>query len=888
MATHLYELVHDRARQHPTAIAFGAQHGLSWRTLTGTQVGELVDRLAVELAAEGVKEGDRVVLWMPNHWRTPLYHFALWKLGAVVVPFDRETNPEAGARILESVQPRCAIVGHGERPSWLQGFQVREWWEPGTKATGSGQQASGEDVGAVAGSPLPVAWSPWQRPTEELAAIVFTSGTTGSPKGCMITHANLCSQVEALRYTVALDETSRLASILPLSHLFELTVGMLYPFSMGAAVHYIPSRRGPDIVRVLAEQRITHMLVVPQFLTVMGRTVDDQLRSKLPGPVYTALMALASHMPLSSRRYLFRSVHRRLGGRLKLIASGGAALPPETQLLWQRLGVRVVQGYGASECSPVIACGKDDGSTPVGSVGKPLRGVEVRLSADGELLVRGPNVMRGYWNDPERTAEAIHDGWYATGDLGTIDPDGNITISGRAKDLIVLPSGLNVWPQDVEDVLRADPAVGDAAVIAVPSAAGGATLHAYLLPARPGAGADDLAAIIGRANGRLAQHQRLATASWWNEAGNDADFPRTAIGKVRRAMLPLPEQAQTTRVEAAMAADDPVAQAVAGVARVARVQPEQTLAELGLDSFGLVELSLAIEEKTGKAVSDGDLSTDMTVEQVRRLVVETQEGDGVSGALTGDEAISTEQPLWPYTWGRFLRALSLPFDALYRLMVTKTVVLGGEHLRRLPRRVVFAGTHHSFADLPLIRFGLAQTPARRLAGRLVVATAAGEYAKAGPLAEYGRLAFGLYPLRQRGEREASLRGLARLAEAGNAVLIFPQGEHANPELERAGDPSVQFRPGVAHLVAALDAAVVPFGLAGTELMMPPEREVFHGLIIAGVPVSIRRGPLAIAFGAPMSLGPGEEPQAFAARLQEASFALARQAEKALEDRRARR
>src|SRR5581483_3350302 len=165
-----------------------------------------------------------------------------------------------------------------------------------------------------------------------------------------------------------------------------------------------------------------------------------------------------------------------------LMVSGGAALPAEAQRLWERLGVRVVQGYGASECSPVIACGTADGLAPIGSVGRPLPGVEVKLSAEGEILVHGPNVMQGYWRDIERTAEVLTDGWYSTGDLARIDTGGNIWIEGRARDLIVLPSGLNLWPQDVEDVLRSHAAVRDAAIVAAPTASGGVTLHAYLIP----------------------------------------------------------------------------------------------------------------------------------------------------------------------------------------------------------------------------------------------------------------------------------------------------------------------------------------------------------------------------------------------------------------------
>jgi long-chain acyl-CoA synthetase len=714
-------------------------------------------------------------------------------------------------------------------------------------------------------------------PAEEVAAIFFTSGTTGDPKGCTITHANLCAQVAAIHHTIPLEPSCRLASVLPLSHLFELTVGLLYPLSCGAAIHYVPSRRGPDIVRVFAEQRVTHLIGVPQLLTLMGQGLDAQLRARLPGPAYRALGAAAERLPLGVRRGLFWFVHRQIGGQLRLMAAGGAALPAETQRLWERLGVRVVQGYGTSECSPVVACGAADGSTPIGSVGKPLHGVEVRLSPEGELQVRGPNVMRGYWQDPERTAEVLQDGWYSTGDLASVDEAGNIRLAGRAKDLIVLPSGMNVWPQDVEDVLRQNPAVQDAAVVAVPTTSGGATLHAYLIPAGAAAGDADLSVLVAHANGVLAQHQRLATASWWPEAG----FPRTSTLKVRRNLLPLPENVGAVRVDTVLAVDDPVGQAIAGAARVNSVADDQTLSGLGLDSMGLVELALALEQKTGKTVGDGDLRLDMTVAQARDLLAAAPALDGASPR--GDLGASVVPPLWPYqAVGRSLRGLALPFDLLYRYAVTDTYVIGREHLRSLPECVIFAGTHHSFADMPLLRKALARTVGRRRARRLVVATAAGGFGSAGMLAQYGILAFGLYPLQQHGEREASLRGLARLAEQGNAILIFPQGVHATPEQERANNPAARFRPGVAHLAAALDAPVVPFGLAGTERVIPPHVPPdFQGPVVGGIPVTLQRGPLAIAFAPPLTLQPGEAPAAFAARLQDVCFALTRQAEAAL-------
>ncbi len=858
MVSHLYDVVRERAEQFPNAVAVGGQQGLVWKTVDSRQLLDLVDRLAEELAAKGVRAGDRVVVWLPNHWRTPVYLFALWKLGAIVVPFDREMNPDAGSLILNSVEPRVTLAGYGERPAWAKSGNVVEWWEPGSEV----QQASGS-------------WSP---PDEELAVAAFTSGTTGVPKGCMISHSNLCSQLDPLFDAAPLDPSCRLASVLPLSHLFELTCGLLYPIRAGAAVHYVPSRRGPDIVRVLQEQRVTHMMCVPQLLMMMGQALEDQLKSALPGPLLRTLKSTADRVPLKARRVIFGAVHKKLGGHLGIMVSGGAALPVDTQRLWERLGIQVVQGYGASECSPVIACGKWDGSAPIGSVGQPLRGVEVKPSPEGELLVHGPNVMRGYWKDPERTAEVLTDGWYATGDLARIDAAGNVWIEGRARDLIVLPSGMNLWPQDVEDALRAHAAVKDAVVVAVPTSSGGATLHAYLIP--QGAPVD-IAAVINASNARLAQHQRVATASWWAEP----DFPRTNTLKVRRNMLPLPEAAEAIRIDRSLAADDPVALAICGVARSTSVEPQQTLGELGLDSLGLVELAVTLEEKTGKAVPETVLSGDMTVQQVREAVATAP--DQADGGSHGQDA-PLDMPLWPYTWGRAFRALSLPVDVQYVRGISETIVLGNEHLRGLRPPVIFAGTHHGFPDMALVRRALAASPSPGLARRLVPA-ASSVGLTAGKLRVKGLglppwymvLAFGVYPLTQQRHQEASMRGLVRVARAGNAILIFPQGTHVNPEDERAGDPAARFRTGVAHLAQALDATVVPFGLAGTEIVLPPTVEGFKGIVVGGVPFSYRRGPLAIAFGDGIRRGPIESPEDFTARLQTESFGLTRLAEEAL-------
>lgn len=862
-----------RCLRLPNAQVVGGQEGLRWHHLDGRAFLQRVAALAADLQDRGVGPGDRVVLWVPNGWRTPALFAAIWQAGAIAVPFDREMNAEAAQTILRLVEARLVITGYGQRPEWADDAPVAEWWEPRP----------------VAASTLQLTFP--SAGDEAVAAIYFTSGTTGSPKGCTITHRNLLSQVRVLTGVVPVAPGDVFGSILPLSHLFELTCGMLYPIIQGATVEYIPSRKGPDIVRVLSERRVTHMVVVPQVLALMGAAAADRLRGMLGAGRYEALLRLADRLPMRARRALFWPVLRRLGGRLRMLASGGAALDPEVQRLWERMGVRTLQGYGASECSPIIACGRADGRAPYGTVGRPLPGVEVKLDAQGQSLVRGPNVMRGYWRDPERTAAVLDaEGFYATGDLCTFDERGNIRIMGRATELLVLPSGMNVWPEDVEEQLRRVAGVKEAIVILVPASGGGATLHAYLLP--DGQPEDTrLQAIVAEANGHLAAHQRVATASWWPEE----DFPRTSTLKVKRRLIPLPMNVAAPAASSPPAAqtvdplqggNDPILAAVRAITGNPLATEGQSLAELGLDSLGLTSLVVEIESRTGLNIPDGSLDASMTVAAVRAAI---SAGGGAPVAGAGDEMAKRAEeantwlpPLWLYTRGRFLRRLGAPIEWLHRFAVPQTICLGTTNLAALEHGVILAGTHRSFPDVPTIRRAIAESGARAYKDRLVIAASSVIVGRAGVLGKLTTVALGLFPLRQYSGQEQSLRRLAQIADAGNSILIFPQGHHTDPADERRGEAGAAFKPGVSRLALDLGLLVLPFGIAGTELVVPRVAPAgFKGRVLAGVPVSITRLPVAIAFGAPLRPREAETASAFAARLQEACFALSCQAEDAL-------
>jgi 1-acyl-sn-glycerol-3-phosphate acyltransferase/acyl carrier protein len=343
-------------------------------------------------------------------------------------------------------------------------------------------------------------------------------------------------------------------------------------------------------------------------------------------------------------------------------------------------------------------------------------------------------------------------------------------------------------------------------------------------------------------------------------------------------LLPAPDEAQQVRTETVLTGDDPVGRAIATVAKVPSVRSDQTLGQLGLDSLSIAQLAVEIEEKSGRAIADGDLLLDLTVEQVRERVAAAPPADEAY-ERTADETAGP--PTWPYTWGHRLRWLSFPFDLIYRYGVTRTYILGAEHLSGLQPPVIFAGAHHGFADLPLVRYSLSRSPARDLAKKLMVVAAGAGAGFHDFFTGYGVLAFGIIALEREYGRSASLHRLSSLIEAGYPALYFPQGTHARPAQEKANDPAVRFRPGIGLLAESTGASVVPFGLAGTDIVMPPFKEEFHGMTIAGVPVSLKPGPLAIAYGPPLRVDPAETHEAFAERLQTACYGLTRLAEQAL-------
>jgi long-chain acyl-CoA synthetase len=446
-----------------------------WQSLKYREVWDLAERFALGLRALGMRPRDHVGLLANNRPEWPISDYAIQRLVGVVVPIY-PTLPSGQVRfILENADVRFLIVENA-----AQLHKVRQDWPPSLERVitmDEVAEASGANVisfaevlrlgeqalAAGAADPLP---DLQQIPDTELVTIVHTSGTSGRPKGVMLSHRNLVSNVQASLKLVPVSESDVGLSYLPLSHIFERTVGQFASLSLGGTIAYA---EGIDkIQQNLLEIRPTVLITVPRLLEKVYAKVQEQLQAlpALPRRVLENGMRSDKSNGITYRlvdTLVFRKLRAALGGRLRLVISGGAALAAEIASFYMRAGIPVYEGYGMTESAPVISVNPLDEPRP-GTVGKPLPGVEVKIAEDGELLVRGPNVMMGYYKQPEETQAALEDGWLHTGDIAEII-DGYIRIVDRKKNILVLATGKNVAPLPIESALCLRPHIGTAVVI---------------------------------------------------------------------------------------------------------------------------------------------------------------------------------------------------------------------------------------------------------------------------------------------------------------------------------------------------------------------------------------------------------------------------------------
>jgi long-chain acyl-CoA synthetase len=772
--------------------------------------------MAAQLSEAGLRKGDTVIFWGENR---PEWIACFWGCligGLIVVPLDYRSSPEFVARVRRLVHARVVIVGDDvpviESRVDLDGADVRHF----------------ADVDWRRDGPMPNV--PIAR--DDIIEIIYTSGATAEPKGVVIRHRNVLANIvpverEVIKYQrfARPFHPIRFLNLLPLSHMFGQAMATSIPPMLRGAVIFTRSFNPHDVLALIRSRRVSVLVCVPKILDVLREHVARTMPESTEAP--------PAGISIPGRWWKYRRVHRALGLKFWAFVVGAAPLPSDVEEFWRRMGFVVVQGYGLTETAPIVTLNHPFKGPRGGSVGKPIAGVEVRIADDGEILVRGENVTSGYYS-PTPDAHSLEpvidaEGWLHTGDIGEQDAEGRLFIKGRKKEMIVTPEGLNVFPEDVEHVLSAQPGVRESAIVGV-TEGGQERVHAVLV-IHPGA---DVNAVVRDANVRLQDHQRIRGVSVW-PAG---DLPRTeGTRKLRRAAI---REWVASGARPVTPAGDPIEALVARYARGRDVSGATTLDELGLTSLERVELMAALEDRFQTRVDEARVTEAASVDQLKQLVAQ--------GAAVDEPAEAIDFPTWNRTWPvRTVRRLSL---ATWIVPLARVVahlrVEGLDHLRTLDGPVVFASNHQSHMDVPVILSALPGRVRARVAPAMLK-----EFFKAHfhPSEHTWRqwltnslnyylacFYFNTFPIPQRevGTRH-TLRYMGELAGSGLSILIFPEGVRSETGTIRP------FRGGVGMIASRLDLPVVPVRIDGADRVLHPSRRM------------VRPGRVRVAFGAPMRL-----------------------------------
>ncbi len=801
---------------------------------TYADVAGLASRFARELTARGIRKGDRVVLWGPNSAAWVASFLGCANRAVIAVPMDDAASLDFAVRVFQQVQARLMVCS-------------RDHSQPGLPTLFF------EDLQASLRSRSSQALDPEKIASDDALQIVFTSGTTAEPKGVVITHGNVLSNVAPLEAQIRpylkyerFVHPLRFLNLLPLSHVFGQFLGMYMPPLLRGTVFFQETLKPGDIIRTLRRERISVLVAVPRMLQSLKEKIERDLEDSAQLDKFREQFSSAGGKHFLRRWWIFHRIHRQFGWKFWAFISGGSALDRETEEFWSRLGFAVIQGYGLTETTSIISVNHPF-KVGQGSIGKVLAGREVKLAPDGEILVRGGGVASGYWSAGELGPVSSGEGWYHTGDIGQIDSEGNLFFKGRKKDVIVTPAGMNVYPEDLENALRGQPEVKDSVV--VPFAVDKNAEPCAVLILRSAEA--DAGSIIDRTNQSLAEYQRIHRWILWPEE----DFPRTSTQKPRRA-----EIAEAARKilsgngTAPASRNRPLSDLISQITKRSAGDLSQNVrldSDLNLNSLDRVELLSALEDRYHVDLSETSFSAINTVGDIERML----KGETPPRVLYHYPAWVQR---WPVTWVRFLVHYVLLLPSVFVLGWPR--IIGRKNLRDVKGPVLVVSNHIGDVD---VGFVLAALPPRL---RHKLATAAGgEALEALRTPPAGRNVFArifdriewflgvsllnLFPL----PREAGFRDSFAFAgesvDRGYSVLVFPEGRHTTDGKMRS------FRSGVGLLVNDLNIPVVPMRIDGLFELKQAGKKMAR-------PYQIK-----VQIGAPIKFPPGTDPQKIAEELR---------------------
>ena len=830
--------------------AFVHRHGLRVKRWSYSQIAKTAVRFARELEGRRIGKDDRVLLWARNSPEWVSAFFGCLLRGVIVVPLDLQSELGFVKRVQEQVGAKLALCDPVTSGLVVKPLPVIELDELNSQiAHHSSKPYATTDIGY-----------------DDTVEIVFTSGTTAEPKGVVITHRNLMANLTPIEREIKrylkwerLFHPIRFLNLLPLSHVFGQFMGIFVPQLLGGEVLFQESLSPSQIVETVKRERISAVIAVPRILDALREKIESEYeaRGKLEG--LRSAIASSDGRHFLRRWWTFRAIHNMFGWKFWAFVSGGATLNPDTEEFWQRLGFAVIQGYGMTETASLVSVNHPF-KQGRGSIGKVLRGQEVKLAENGEILVRGENVSPGYWKE-DGQSRAAENGWFPTGDVGEIGEEGRLYFKGRKREVIVTSAGVNIYPEDIELVLGRQPEIKAGVVIEIEGPHGPEPL-AVLILRDAHANAE---AAVSRVNELLAAHQQIRR--WFAWQGED--FPRTATQKVRKQLV-----AEVVRAELAGTAQisGRAVASVAGhsnelveiIARISKdvpatLDPSAKLgADLKLDSLGRVELLSVIEDRYQLEIDEAAFTDATTLAEVEKIIREGRH----------EEAAQYPYPKWQQRWP--LRWLRTALLYLIVLPVTRVMgwprIRGKEQLRNARGPLVFVCNHVTMVDHALVLLALP----RRFRTRMAIAMDGEqlrEWLHAQPgtglltrllcLLKYLSVVFffNVFSMPQKSGFRRSFMFAGEMMDQGSSLLVFPEGQ-------RTKDGALHlFMPGTGLLIQKLDAPVVPMRIDGLWELKKADRHFAWP------------GEVSLIIGEPVTYSPQQNPEDVATDLAERVRAL---------------
>lgn len=734
-----------------------------------------------------INKKDKVIIFLPNSSDYVSILFSCALSGVIAVPIDINTNPEFVSLIYEKVGAKLVFCSIFRSPNKCNRYHIEKIDELYNKF----------QVKEIKNSIN----------KNDIFEIVYTSGTTYEPKGVILTNNNLQKNIESVKMIIDFPmKNIKLLSILPLSHLFEQNIGLFVPMLFGSTIIYNFSRKSSSIIKSLKEENVEAIVTVPLFLNSM----KEKIEAKIKEYPYININYINNY-PLWLQKLLFYKIRKKLG-KIKFFISGGAALDIETEKFWKALGYYVFQGYGLTETSPVLTCNNLKNYKEA-TVGKAIPDVKIKI-INNEIIIQGENVFRGYYNNPEETKKVLKNNWFYTGDIGELDKEGFLKITGRKKNMILSPSGLNVYPEDIEKVINSFSYIKDSVVLGIEN---GKKLIAIILVKENTK--LDLKKLLKDINSKLSSFQYLSSIYVWPEK----DFPRTTTRKIIRRKIEESLLHLMKGKEIKKTSEDVLINLLSEVCEISgdKIKENEFLVNLSLDSLKRIELSIKIEDSFNIDFNEDDINEKTRVKDLRELIKNAttiEESSGIN--------ILNSKKLFPIriVMQNLLNFISMPFYSLK--------VKGRENL--INEQCIFIANHTSMLDTQCIFRALPINQRKKIftAGAKDTFFVGWKHI----VGFFARLTYNVFAFSRDTYIKQSLKDFGDIINKGHNILIYPEGTRS-----KTGKMN-PFKNGIGLLALHMDVPVIPIKIIGLYDVLP-KGKIFPNLlkkvgVIIGKPIKI--------------------------------------------------